>query len=87
MWGTVEAKRLGLFELLLERCAIEVRYLTYYVEGDGAPLDLAATAPHFEPSLAFHHPVMHAGSDRGGCSRGRKVFHARCATSACCGTR
>ena len=24
-WGTVEAKRLGLFELLLERCAIEVK--------------------------------------------------------------
>ena len=57
-WGTVEAKRLGLFELLRERCAIEVRYLTYYVEGVGAPLDLLAAAPHFEPSLAFHHPVM-----------------------------
>ena len=57
-WGTVEAKRLGLFELLRERCAIEVRYLTYHVEGVGAPLDLLAAAPHFEPSLAFHHPVM-----------------------------
>jgi len=57
-WGTIEAKRLGLFELLRERCAIEVRYLTYYVEGVGAPLDLPAAAPHFEPSLAFHHPVM-----------------------------
>jgi 2-polyprenyl-6-methoxyphenol hydroxylase-like FAD-dependent oxidoreductase len=57
-WGTVEAKRLGLFELLLERCAIEVRYLTYHVEGVGAPIDLLAAAPHYEPSLAFHHPVM-----------------------------
>jgi choline dehydrogenase-like flavoprotein len=57
-WGTVEAKRLGLFELLLERCAIDVRYLTYHVEGVGAPLDLLAAAPHFAPSLAFHHPVM-----------------------------
>ncbi len=57
-WGTVEAKRLGLFELLLERCAIEVRYLTYHVEGVGEPLDLLTAAPHFEPSLAFHHPVM-----------------------------
>jgi 2-polyprenyl-6-methoxyphenol hydroxylase-like FAD-dependent oxidoreductase len=57
-WGTVEAKRLGLYELLRERCAIDVRYLTYYVEGLGAPLDLSAAAPHFEPSLAFHHPVM-----------------------------
>lgn len=57
-WGTVEAKRLGLFELLRERCAIDVRYLTYHVEGVGAPLDLLAAAPHFEPSMAFHHPVM-----------------------------
>jgi menaquinone-9 beta-reductase len=57
-WGTVEAKRLGLFELLRERCAIEVRYLTYHVEGPGEPIDLLSAAPHFEPSLAFHHPVM-----------------------------
>ena len=35
-WGTVEAKRFGLFELLRERCAIEVRYLTYHVEGVAA---------------------------------------------------
>lgn len=57
-WGTVEAKQLGLYELLRERCAIDVRYLTYHVEGEGAPIDLLAAAPHFEPSLAFHHPVM-----------------------------
>ena len=57
-WGTVEAKQLGLFEVLRERCAIEVRYLTYYVEGIGEPIDLLSAAPHFEPSLAFHHPVM-----------------------------
>ena len=57
-WGSAEAKRLGLYELLRERCATEVRYLTYHVEGVGEPLDLPAAAPHFEPSLAFHHPVM-----------------------------
>jgi 2-polyprenyl-6-methoxyphenol hydroxylase-like FAD-dependent oxidoreductase len=58
-WGTVEAKRLGLFGLLRERCATEVRYLTYCVEGVvAASADLPTAAPHFEPSLAFHHPVM-----------------------------
>jgi 2-polyprenyl-6-methoxyphenol hydroxylase-like FAD-dependent oxidoreductase len=57
-WGTVEAKRLGLFELLRERCAIDVQYLTYHVNGVGEPFDLLAAEPHFEPSLAFHHPVM-----------------------------
>ena len=57
-WGTAEAKRLGLFEVLRERCATEVRYLTYRFGGVGEPLDLPAAPPHFEPSLAFHHPVM-----------------------------
>lgn len=57
-WGTTEAKRLDLYELLRERCAIDARYLTYYVEGVGEPFDLPTAAPHFEPSLAFHHPVM-----------------------------
>ncbi len=58
-WGTVEAKRLGLLELLRERCATDVRYLNYCIEGDVAAFyDLPATAPNFEPSLGFHHPVM-----------------------------
>ena len=35
-----------------------MRYLTYHVEGVGVPVDLLAAAPHFELSLAFHHPVM-----------------------------
>ena len=71
-WGTVEAKRLGLFELLRERCAIDVRYLTYHVEGVGVPLDLLAAAPHFEPSLAFHHPVMQEALIEEAAVRGRR---------------
>jgi 2-polyprenyl-6-methoxyphenol hydroxylase-like FAD-dependent oxidoreductase len=58
-WGTTEAKRLDLFELLRERCATEVRYLTYSVAGEvAASLDLPTSAPHCEPTLAFYHPVM-----------------------------
>jgi 2-polyprenyl-6-methoxyphenol hydroxylase-like FAD-dependent oxidoreductase len=58
-WGTTEAKQLDLFELLRERCATEVRYLTYSVEGEvAASVDLPTAAPHCEPTLAFHHPVM-----------------------------
>lgn len=57
-WGTVEARRLRLLDLLRERCAIDVRYLTYHFGGEGESLDLPTAAPHFEPSLAFHHPVM-----------------------------
>ena len=35
-WGTVEAKRLGLFELLRDRCATEARYLIYRVHISGS---------------------------------------------------
>jgi menaquinone-9 beta-reductase len=58
-WGTVEAKRLDLHELLCEHCATEVRYLTYHYEGEAVTTyDLPTAPPNFEPSLAFHHPVM-----------------------------
>ena len=73
-WGTIEARRLGLYELLRERCATEVRYLTYHVEGVGEPLDLLAAAPHFEPSLAFHHPVMQEALIEEAASAGATVW-------------
>jgi menaquinone-9 beta-reductase len=58
-WGCTEAKRLGLFELLLERCAQEVPKITYHVDGvANAPIDLRAAQPHLEPSLAFRHAEM-----------------------------
>jgi 2-polyprenyl-6-methoxyphenol hydroxylase-like FAD-dependent oxidoreductase len=53
-WGTVEAKRLGLFGLLRERCATEVRYLTYCVEGVvAASADLPTAAPHLSRRSRF----------------------------------
>ncbi len=74
-WGTVEAKRLGLFGLLRERCATEVRYQTYRVEGVvAASLDLPMAAPHFEPSLAFPHPVMQQALIEEAASAGATVW-------------
>jgi 2-polyprenyl-6-methoxyphenol hydroxylase-like FAD-dependent oxidoreductase len=58
-WGCTEAKRLGLFDLLLNQCAREVPKLTYHVEGVATPtIDLRAAQPHLEPSLAFRHAEM-----------------------------
>jgi 2-polyprenyl-6-methoxyphenol hydroxylase-like FAD-dependent oxidoreductase len=58
-WGCTEAKRLGLFELLLDGCAREVPTLTYYLEGvANPPIDLRRARPHLEPSLAFRHAEM-----------------------------
>jgi menaquinone-9 beta-reductase len=58
-WGCTEAKRLGLFDVLLDQCAREVPKLTYYVEGVATPtIDLRTAEPHLEPSLAFRHAEM-----------------------------
>jgi 2-polyprenyl-6-methoxyphenol hydroxylase-like FAD-dependent oxidoreductase len=58
-WGCTEAKRLGLFDLLLDQCAREIPKLTYYVEGVATPtIDLRTAEPHLEPSLAFRHAEM-----------------------------
>ena len=50
-WGTVEARRLGLFDWLLEGCAVEVPNLTLHVDGEQfPPIDLCTAAPHSEES-------------------------------------
>jgi menaquinone-9 beta-reductase len=58
-WGTAEARRLGLFDWLVEGCAREVRALALHVEGEPfPPVALRSAAPNYEPSVAFLHPVM-----------------------------
>ena len=58
-WGCTEAKRLGLFELLLDGCGREVPKLTYHIDGVAMPpIDLRSAQPHLEPSLAFRHSEM-----------------------------
>lgn len=58
-WGCTEAKRLGLFELLLAGCGREVPKLVYYLDGVAIPtIDLRSAQPHLEPSLAFRHAEM-----------------------------
>jgi 2-polyprenyl-6-methoxyphenol hydroxylase-like FAD-dependent oxidoreductase len=58
-WGCTEAKRLGLFELLLDTCGREVPTLAYHINGDAVPpIDLRGARPHLEPSLAFRHHEM-----------------------------
>jgi menaquinone-9 beta-reductase len=58
-WGTVEARRLGLFDWLVAGCAREVPELALHIDGEAfPPMELRAAEPHHEPSLAFLHPVM-----------------------------
>jgi 2-polyprenyl-6-methoxyphenol hydroxylase-like FAD-dependent oxidoreductase len=59
-WGIVEARRLGIYELLKQTCACEVRLLEVRVTGarPRPARDLLETAPHDAGSLHFRHPEM-----------------------------
>jgi 2-polyprenyl-6-methoxyphenol hydroxylase-like FAD-dependent oxidoreductase len=58
-WGSLEAKRLGIYDLLLESCAIQVAYYSRF--RSGAPpvvRDLLATTPAATCCMTFSHPAM-----------------------------
>jgi 2-polyprenyl-6-methoxyphenol hydroxylase-like FAD-dependent oxidoreductase len=61
-WGVAEARRLGLYDLLLETCGNEVRYWSTQFVGfsDIMRRDLVETSPHRAGSLNFYHPEMQA---------------------------
>jgi 2-polyprenyl-6-methoxyphenol hydroxylase-like FAD-dependent oxidoreductase len=61
-WGVAEARRLGLYELLLETCGSEVRYWSLQLVGysEVRRRDLFETSPHRAGSLNFYHPEMQA---------------------------
>jgi len=54
-WGGAEAQKLGIYDLLLEKCAHE----TPYWASLGRPTrDLRTTTPQRLPALTFYHPAM-----------------------------
>jgi 2-polyprenyl-6-methoxyphenol hydroxylase-like FAD-dependent oxidoreductase len=58
-WGSLEAKRLGIYDFLLKSCAIEVAYYTRFRPGAPAAVrDLAATTPANTRCMTFSHPAM-----------------------------
>ena len=60
-WGSLEAKRLGIYDLLLESCAIEAAYFSSFTNGS-APVvrDLLATTPAATCCVTFPHAEMQA---------------------------
>ncbi len=74
-WGVAEANRLGVFELLRDRCAHEVPCVDFY-SGNvlTAHRPVVATTPHQLPCLSFYHPAMQelligAAASAGACVR------------------
>lgn len=60
-WGSLEAKRLGIYDLLLENCAIEAAYFSSSTNGSSPVVrDLPATTPAATCCMTFPHPEMQA---------------------------
>lgn len=58
-WGSLEAKRLGIYDLLLEGCAIEAAYYSRFRSGASPVVrDLLATTPAATCCMTFPHPAM-----------------------------
>lgn len=58
-WGSVEAQELGIYDLLLARCAREaLRSHFYYAGQASAPRDYRSTTPRSTCTLSFYHPDM-----------------------------
>jgi 2-polyprenyl-6-methoxyphenol hydroxylase-like FAD-dependent oxidoreductase len=55
-WGVAEARRIGLYDTLLERCGHEAPY--FDLVGMGPVRDLKATTPQQLPALTLYHPEM-----------------------------
>jgi 2-polyprenyl-6-methoxyphenol hydroxylase-like FAD-dependent oxidoreductase len=70
-WGAVEAKELGLYNILLRECANAVEgWDTYFGEVHVGLRNFTSTTPQALPSLTFYHPEMQqtllrAASDAG----------------------
>lgn len=53
LWGTAEARELGIFDLLRESCGFEVRYIDQYAGPMHNRRDLLVTTPQGAPCLGF----------------------------------
>jgi 2-polyprenyl-6-methoxyphenol hydroxylase-like FAD-dependent oxidoreductase len=58
-WGSVEAKELGIYDILLRRCAREAPRLRFYLAGEAAPpRDYLTSTPRGTCVMSFYHPEM-----------------------------
>jgi len=58
-WGVAEARALGIYEPLLQRCGQEIRWWDFSAEGSAVSRrDLSETTPARAGCLTFSHPAM-----------------------------
>ena len=58
-WGTVEAKRLGIYDILLANCATEAGREHFFYSGKPSePRDFRCSTPEGTCTLSFYHPEM-----------------------------
>ena len=86
VWGTVDAKALGIQDLLLDRCAHELPFITRYRdEAVSVHRDLAQTTPSGGRELTFFHPAMQETLIQAARDAGAEVSRGVRVTAVCPG--
>lgn len=58
-WGVPEARKLGVYEAMVERCGIEVPWWDIYLGDEQfAHRNFMESTPHGSPLVSFYHPAM-----------------------------
>ena len=74
-WGSVEAKALGLYDLLLSECAREAPREIFYRSGRPGPArEFLSSTPQGTCVLSFYHPMMQEALAAGATSAGAEVW-------------
>lgn len=81
-WGSHEAQLLGIYDLLLERCAREFLREHFFMGGVASePRDYRSTTPRQTCGLSFFHPEMQEALLAGASEAGVNVIRGAVATS------
>lgn len=86
VWGTVDAKALGVYDLLLDGCAHELPFITRYRDGEiDVHRDLPQTTPSGGRELTFFHPAMQETLIDAARDAGAEVWRGARVTAICPG--
>jgi menaquinone-9 beta-reductase len=85
-WGTVDARTLGIYDLLLDRCGHELDFIKSYSNGAlEVERDLATTTPSCGNELTFFHPSMQETLIEAARDAGAEVWRGAVVTEVCPG--
>lgn len=86
VWGTVDAKAIGVYDLLLEQCGNELDTFIFHEDGEVAAIrDFPTTTPSNGKELTLYHPDMQETLIQAAQRAGADVWRGATVTDVCPG--